>query len=276
MPGKRILRVFPPLMLLLAGYFLAHASTPPELSGLRQSVVALDSAWSRSLQDLRQKQLDGVLGETERRDYAKFITFLSGRIDEYCRELTLRGGPAATADLPCPDSSSTGAVTPAAPARSTAEQVAALDKSLTESLGEFDDALLKEERRIADRQPRERETGGGYGAAPGASGSGGQPGGAGQPGSQGGGTGSQGPRGSGQAGSGGSQSGQGASSSGGGAGAGTGTQTGTEQQGGMQTIEAGYDDIVARQLREAAEKETDPELKEKLWEEYRKYKEGIR
>lgn len=44
----------------------------------------------------------------------------------------------------------------------------------------------------------------------------------------------------------------------------------------MQEIESGYDDIVARQLREAAEKETDPELKEKLWEEYRKYKEDLR
>jgi hypothetical protein len=34
------------------------------------------------------------------------------------------------------------------------------------------------------------------------------------------------------------------------------------------------DDVVARQLREAAEKATDPELKEKLWEEYRAYKAG--
>ena len=32
------------------------------------------------------------------------------------------------------------------------------------------------------------------------------------------------------------------------------------------------DDIVARQLREAAQKESDPELREKLWDEYRKYK----
>ena len=32
------------------------------------------------------------------------------------------------------------------------------------------------------------------------------------------------------------------------------------------------DDIVARQIREAAENESDPELREKLWEEYRKYK----
>jgi hypothetical protein len=34
------------------------------------------------------------------------------------------------------------------------------------------------------------------------------------------------------------------------------------------------DDIVARQLREAAEQETDPELKAKLWQEYEAYKRG--
>ena len=34
------------------------------------------------------------------------------------------------------------------------------------------------------------------------------------------------------------------------------------------------DDIVARQIREAAMKEQDPVLREKLWEEYRKYKQG--
>ena len=34
------------------------------------------------------------------------------------------------------------------------------------------------------------------------------------------------------------------------------------------------DDIIARQLREAAERETDPIFKEKLWAEYRKYRES--
>jgi len=34
------------------------------------------------------------------------------------------------------------------------------------------------------------------------------------------------------------------------------------------------DDVVARQLREAAEAETDPVLKEKLWDEYRRYNAG--
>jgi len=36
------------------------------------------------------------------------------------------------------------------------------------------------------------------------------------------------------------------------------------------------DDIVARQLREAAERETDPELRERLWDEYREYKRSQR
>jgi hypothetical protein len=34
------------------------------------------------------------------------------------------------------------------------------------------------------------------------------------------------------------------------------------------------DDIIARQLREAALQERDPELKEKLWAEYQRYKKG--
>ena len=35
------------------------------------------------------------------------------------------------------------------------------------------------------------------------------------------------------------------------------------------------DDIIAKQLREAAMKEKDPELRAKLWEEYRKYKKDM-
>ena len=54
-------------------------------------------------------------------------------------------------------------------------------------------------------------------------------------------------------------------------------RSGQEQDGNSNTqvadIPSGNDDdVIARQLREAAEAETDPEVKEKLWEEYRKYK----
>ena len=41
-------------------------------------------------------------------------------------------------------------------------------------------------------------------------------------------------------------------------------------------VDASDDDIIARQLREAAMKEQDPELREKLWDEYRKYKRDLR
>jgi len=48
----------------------------------------------------------------------------------------------------------------------------------------------------------------------------------------------------------------------------------TTRRGGIpEDIEGGSDDdIVARQIREAALKEKDPALREKLWDEYRKYK----
>jgi len=52
------------------------------------------------------------------------------------------------------------------------------------------------------------------------------------------------------------------------------SRQGGKGSGGKEQDRAGYedDDIVARQLREAAENETDPELKEKLWKEYHEYK----
>jgi hypothetical protein len=45
-----------------------------------------------------------------------------------------------------------------------------------------------------------------------------------------------------------------------------------EDEGELDIPSGNDDDIVARQIREAAENETDPELRKKLWEEYRKYK----
>jgi hypothetical protein len=46
---------------------------------------------------------------------------------------------------------------------------------------------------------------------------------------------------------------------------------------GAKPIPSGADDdIVARRLRRAAETETDPELKEKLWKEYVDYKQNTR
>ena len=262
------------LLIILTATGNAPASSPPSrIESLRQSVLALDSAWTRAINDLQYKKHSDSLQESETQDYAKFITYLSSRIDHYCHLLKSEGGELATANTPCTDSQEdeSGLDKPAASTK--VEQIADLDKSLAESLGEFDEILLKEEQRIAARIPAERESGGGYGGR-GGPGSSGQPG-SGQPGSQGQ-TGDAGKTSQSS-----SQSGQSSSaaSSGKGAGVGMGSMGSrgkNETSGtGTQEISSGYDDIVARQLREAAEKETDPELKEKLWEEYRKYKEGI-
>ena len=58
-----------------------------------------------------------------------------------------------------------------------------------------------------------------------------------------------------------------------------GEASGEDDRGKSDSKRGGYDkddDIVARQLREAAEKETDPKLKEKLWKEYEAYKKSTR
>jgi len=184
------------------------------------------------------------------------------------------------------------------------EQVEELERLFAESLEQFDDKLLKEDERLSERQPRDRESGYSYGGSQ-AQGSEGGSAGTGQASGQGEGsgqsTGSEGVEGQGSQesqtegtrtadGKGGSATGageEGGASTGGGAdsgegagpsapGSGAGQSAGSSSEAGKVELDTRDDDVVARQLREAAEKETDPELKKKLWEEYRKYKEGVR
>lgn len=156
-------------------------------------------------------------------------------------------GPTGLASHRQPEQSRAGS----APA--TSAEIRELDASLNQALGRFDGALLTEQERLANRLPRQRE-GGRYGAT-GLAGAAVQ--GAGMAGGTAGtdhGTAPVGPAGS-------SSSGLGPAGNSAAPGSGR-TTIGTD------------DDIVARQLREAAAKETDPVLQKKLWKEYRKYKEG--
>jgi hypothetical protein len=136
-----------------------------------------------------------------------------------------------------------------------------LGEELDQSVGDFDEALGEEQRQVSS-VGRDTE---GFG-----DGSGG-----------GGGSISLGEQ----------EAGASGGSSGGGGGAGAGGAAGSsESQAGPldgmsdQEIQARtpddievnqFEDIVARQLREAALAEDDPELRERLWEEYRKY-EGLK
>jgi hypothetical protein len=163
----------------------------------------------------------------------------------------------------------------------TGERTAQIDHELDASLGVFDGRMRQEQAVLAGQR---NGRGGAGGSAEGQDGNGegatGQ--GAGQNGDQGAGATAGGQNGQGSGGqSNGTQGngqGQGNVGNGGDKGGGGGVGGGGARGGsGPNTVPADIpdgsdDDIVARQLREAAMQETDPELREKLWQEYRNYK----
>jgi len=145
------------------------------------------------------------------------------------------------------------------PGETAAERKARLEGQLEESVGGFDEVLADEQKEISTVGRNTEGFGGGQGGA-----------------------------GSGRVGLGGQAGGQSGGSGGGGGGAGeTGSVTGPQEQreasvGGLTEEEIRArtpddipdlvsEDIVAKQLREAALAEDDPELRERLWEEYRSY-----
>jgi hypothetical protein len=282
-------------------------STPHDLyaadhditASLRGSINALDSARQTALRDV--ESLPQESGDAA--DYRDFIVYLNTRIVAYCMELAEQGDATALEGLPCPagaagtsfaaplsaagEEASPAAVTGRAEAgtadtgmvdtRTQAEKTAALEGDLLSALGDFDEMLLKEEGKVAARVPSQREAS--ASGQSGATGSNGSSGGTGETSAgEVGGTGTR------ETGSPGDLAAQvGAAGEGDRSGAVSGSQS-SAGSGAGDVASSTYgvpggtlppskdDDIVARQLREAAEKEPDPELKQKLWEEYWKYK----
>ncbi|MCJ7451421.1 MAG: hypothetical protein MUO39_02965 [Steroidobacteraceae bacterium] len=151
------------------------------------------------------------------------------------------------------------------------DRQAQIDRRFDETFAVFDERMRKEQE-TASQQRASRGSGevAGAGGESGASGEGGDTGSGQDPG-----TGESGQAGSGESGGRGQTAGSGSNTPGGGGGYGGGAKGGA----GPNTVPADIpdgsdDDIVARQLREAAMKETDPELRERLWDEYRKYKQS--
>ena len=138
-----------------------------------------------------------------------------------------------------------------------AEQVAILDAQLEKGTGEFDAMILEEQ--AAQREAARQNV-----PTPSSESS--------EQSSSGGGSSGNSPYGGGMAEGGGYSTGGGmggASGSGGGAG----VPQNTAKYPPPADIPSGNDDdVVARQLREAAMREPDPAVREKLWDEYRKYK----
>jgi hypothetical protein len=226
--------------------------------------------------DFRERRDRGTLQGVEAADYAAYVARLQRQVIEDCVALDqIPHEIPLPADLPCP--ATPPAVSQAAAIDQQAEQtgaeeVAALEAELAAGLGEFDELLLREQERVRAARPRPAESGGAGQGGAGEDGAG----------MEGSGTNGMGTERTGEEAVSGTGTGTDAGT-GGSDGRSTGARggTGTQRQGGAGGVppdipDGSDDDVVARQLREAAEKETDPALKKKLWEEYRKYKQGMR
>ena len=256
------------LAVLLPGIDI-QAAAEPLLEQLR-----LDhAAWATAERDFRARRESGALIGAEASDYAAYVARLRRRVAEDCAALSDSGVPAPE-DMSCPQFE-TAVTTRSATIDQGAEQsreerIASLEVELASGLADFDELLLREQERVKAAAPRSA-SGGGMGSGTDEDGHGGDGNGGSSEGSAGEtrvGNASNGARS--QAGGVGERSSTGAGGVSGGA-----SRTGATRQ--PPGIPDGRDDdVVARQLREAAEKETDPELQKKLWEEYRKYKQGTR
>lgn len=251
-------------------------------------LTAAQRALDRARADYRDAAQNQTLDPREAEDFQGFIRALDRQVQSACTSVSTLGGDLGAHTAYC---------TPAAMVQNTAippsaytrdEQLAAIDAELNSAIGTFDDLLLREQK-ILDQQAQ--NSGGGSGAGGGGAGSGNS----GAGGSRGGSAASGGNAGAGGQGG---QSGQGAVSGGGMPGDMDADSDGQNPQiqgppapaagspgapSGNNTppdipkdIPDGQDDnVVARQLREAAMKEKDPELRARLWEEYRRYKKSI-
>lgn len=248
-----------PAMLVV---ILAWTSTDEAVAQLRLDHAALRAAED----DYRALREAGGLSGAEAADYAAYVARLQRRVFESCRDV-LRAGSPYPEDLPCADFTQT--VTQSADIalqseRTAEEQVAALDAMLMAGLGEYDERLLREQARIKAASPNTNQDSGNNGGGMG-----------GQGGDAVGDSGDQGSNGGGVAGDNRENGASGGQPAGGAADSSTGAgDAGDDSDQPADIPDGSDDDVVARQLREAAEKEADPELKAKLWEEYRRYKRG--
>ncbi len=276
-----------------------------ELAAAREKLSLSKRTYDQVARELRALKQSGQADAGMLRDYTTYLQRVQDLVDENRRLVRKLEALCAPAGGPASGTGG-GQALPGSPAPPEGDELASLDRRLQDSLAAFDEMLLKRldairaesaekmrdlAQQAAQAAAHARQRGGG--AAGHASKSGGEAG-------QGGGSARErkGSRQGGQPGkntsegrrrgtatgatgaSGQTSSGPGSEASGPrGTGQATSATRGETGSGGAATPGAYNpedDDIVARQLREAAEQETDPELKKKLWKEYEAYKKNTR
>lgn len=243
-----------------------HADPRSELAQARHDLAVSEQVLARVTERIEVARSDAATAPEQRQ-----------RLDEYLarvRELVtfnrerVRNLAQTVGALPAGTTSAGPGVAKTPMVATDAEEVAALEAKLGGSLAEFDQLLLDEARRARTR------------GAMGGSGSPGGSGGvaAGENLSKGSGAGSKAP-GVADPGNGKAAPQRSAGEPGLPGGRIEGSDPGTAGATAVRPPDVGDgsdDDVVARQIRKAAESEPDPELRQKLWDEYRKYKQGTK
>ncbi|MGB5708828.1 MAG: hypothetical protein WBM41_18620 [Arenicellales bacterium] len=264
------------LSAILLGYCGSVAQAE---SDLLQRVRADYAALSQAMTEFDRARTAGELGAAEEVDFIGWVEQLVQQVHQGCRALELESDEPVPVDLPC-DKFIVGSPEPIgidiSAERSREENTAAMLDQLHSALSKFDEQLLQEQEKIKAQTPRDdsahevasaQESMGEAGEAESAAAESEQ-------------TDSEraetdaATQASGEEGDeeGDEQKEQHTAS---GAQSTIGSPDQSESRGIPDDVPDGSDDdVVARQLREAAEKETDPELKKKLWEEYKRYKAG--
>lgn len=249
--------------LLLATSVPAGAVTMQELAEARHALTVSEQVLERMQRQVATAKSDPGINPAERRRLADYLDHVRALVEanrERVRTLELQLGRRSAAGGPA--TAPATVITPV-PVMTEADEISALDAELDASLSEFDELLL-EEARTAREKPADTGALGGFGTGSAGSGETGaaQSATAADKGLESSPEDTAPERAAKQ------EPAEGPSS--------PGDQEKTAARTPPDVGDGSDDDVVARQIRKAAESEPDPELRERLWEEYRKYKEGSR
>lgn len=221
---------------------------------LSETIIALDITRKKYLSDLPEQS------KLLKKEYSIFIDYLSFQIDHYCTIISKNYGEEVIHELPC--SLNNIQEMNMGDYKTSEEKIESLDNDFMAALGEFDEMLLIEDEKIAQiSQTDENE--GAYNNSQGGS--------------------SNGSSNSNETNDDSTQDNE-KNKTGNKANKNNSNMNSSSKGRNKKSDNKDYqrkkldeidDDIVARQLKEAAEKETNLELKEKLWDEYYKYKKKI-
>ena len=253
-------------------YSFKNTNSSNDLNSDKVIIIALDVTRKKSQQNLINLNQNTSLSK-EINETTVFINYLSYQIKNYCSQIYNKYGSNALTDMPChlmaeKIDAQTSAIYEEKEIETADEQIANLDNEFMNSLGDFDEMLLIEDEIIASQSRKSDSS------------------------SMNGGQSNSGSDSSSNKNTNNSNSGKSAQTS-----QQKKDQNSTEETQNKTTVSSSSakgnqgrsskeqskrrrkldeidDDIVARQLKEAAEKETDAELKKRLWDEYYKYKQN--